>query len=112
MGYHNIFGYDLSTGKEFRITTDPSRSGCPDIYGDIVMWGDCRNGNDDIYGYHMPPLVLSSEEQPVETIEIKTPVEKEPENGICVGTSLLLYSLFGGVLTSVITNCRRMKIDQ
>jgi beta propeller repeat protein len=38
---------------EFQITTDENSQWLPDIYGDIVVWTDDRNGNYDIYGYNL-----------------------------------------------------------
>ncbi len=43
------------TVQEFPICTDPNDQRDPDIYGDIVVWYDDRNGpsNEDIYGYNL-----------------------------------------------------------
>lgn len=43
---HNIYGYNLSTGAQFPISTDANRYSQPDICGDIVTWLDTR-GDDD-----------------------------------------------------------------
>ena len=55
MKYRNwdIYGYDLSALKEFRITTGESGRAHPAIYGNIVVWEDKRKGNWDIYGYDL-----------------------------------------------------------
>ena len=45
--------YDLSTKKEKRITTNPSASYYPAIYGNMIVWDDDRNGNWDIYVYDL-----------------------------------------------------------
>jgi beta propeller repeat protein len=50
-----IYMYDLSTGKERAICTDPNGQGEPAIYGDKIVWGDGRNGNGDIYMYQLGP---------------------------------------------------------
>ena len=52
-GNKDIYGYNLSTGEEFQITTDPEIQSEPAIYGDYVVWIDWRNGNWDIYGYNL-----------------------------------------------------------
>jgi beta propeller repeat protein len=39
--------------SEFQITADSSFQQCPAIYGNIVVWGDDRNGNWDIYEYDL-----------------------------------------------------------
>jgi len=36
-----------------QITTDPNHQLNPDIYGDIIVWTDNRNGNSDIYMYDL-----------------------------------------------------------
>lgn len=43
----------VNGSQEFRITTDRHSQCFPAIYGDIVVWEDDRNGNDDIYGYDL-----------------------------------------------------------
>ncbi|MBU7047596.1 MAG: hypothetical protein HXS54_14275 [Theionarchaea archaeon] len=52
-GNKDIYGYNLSTGEEFQITTDPEIQSEPAIYGDLVVWTDWRNRNRDIYGYNL-----------------------------------------------------------
>ncbi|HWQ50027.1 MAG TPA: PKD domain-containing protein [Methanosarcina sp.] len=52
-GNWDIYMYDLSTKKERRITTNPSDSYCPAIYGNRIVWMDLRNGNSDIYMYDL-----------------------------------------------------------
>jgi len=60
----NIYGYDMGPDGiygtlddigEFQITTDINGQYLPDIYGNIVVWQDYRNGllNSDIYGYNL-----------------------------------------------------------
>ena len=61
----NIYGCNLLTGRRFAIATAraraydkpgsviPEGSRRPAIYGDIVVWVDCRNGNEDIYGFNL-----------------------------------------------------------
>ena len=45
--------YDISTKKETQITTGPSDSLYPAIYGDRIVWDDNRNGNWDVYVYDL-----------------------------------------------------------
>lgn len=62
--YDIIYGYNLAHGKEF-IIADARWDECsfdqradiddstPAIYGDLVIWVDCRNGSPDIYGFNI-----------------------------------------------------------
>lgn len=64
-GYdENVYGYNFATGKKIAIAAaqyGPCRREFnliisikePAIYGDIVVWVDCRNGNKDIYGFNL-----------------------------------------------------------
>jgi TolB protein len=45
-----ILGYDLSTDRLLHISSGSRIMMFPEIYGDIVVWQDDRNGNADIYG--------------------------------------------------------------
>ena len=49
----DIYGYNLKTREEFRITADPSIQVNPAIYGNIIVWEDHRNRDWDIYGYNL-----------------------------------------------------------
>ena len=52
---HDIYGYNLSTGKEFVVTASKGRQQSPALCGEYVVWEDYRNGNWDIYGLHLRP---------------------------------------------------------
>ena len=53
-GHEEVFFFDRFLRKpEFQITTDPSNQWGTQIYDNIVIWKDSRNGNDDIYGYDL-----------------------------------------------------------
>ena len=45
----DIFGYNLTTQKEFQITDNPADQTAPAISGNIVVWQDNRSGTWDIY---------------------------------------------------------------
>jgi len=49
----DIFGYQISTGKEFAISTAAGDQVFPQISGDYVVWEDHRDGNADIYGFQI-----------------------------------------------------------
>lgn len=49
-GNADIYGYDMTTGKELVICNDTAQQVAPRISGDWVVWQDKRNGNWDIYG--------------------------------------------------------------
>jgi len=53
-GNWDIYGYDMSTGKEFPTCIHPAEQYSPTVSGDMVVWEDKRNGNDDIYGARLP----------------------------------------------------------
>ncbi|MHC4507773.1 MAG: hypothetical protein ACYTAO_02300 [Planctomycetota bacterium] len=48
-GNWDIFGYNLTTRREFQITADPHDQAHPAISGNIVVWQDNRDGNWQIY---------------------------------------------------------------
>ncbi len=45
----DIFGYNLTTQKEFQITDESHDQTNPAISGNVVVWQDNRNGNSEIY---------------------------------------------------------------
>ena len=58
----DIYAYQISSGKEFRITTDPAAQEQPFISGNLIVWEDKRNWDGetkteyqgvDIYGYDL-----------------------------------------------------------
>ena len=48
-GNWDIFGYNLTTGRRFRITDNPADQTNPAISGNTVVWQDNRDGNRQIY---------------------------------------------------------------
>jgi TolB protein len=46
----DIYGYDLTSRKEIRITTDLDRQAYPAVYNTTVVWVDYRGDSPDIYG--------------------------------------------------------------
>jgi beta propeller repeat protein len=49
VGNWDIYMYDLSTSKEYQITTNNSTQTNPDIYKDKIVWHDERNMGDNPY---------------------------------------------------------------
>ena len=57
-GNNDIFAYNIATGEERQITTDPASQWEAKISGDLIVWTDWRNDdgsrtNSDIYGYNI-----------------------------------------------------------
>jgi beta propeller repeat protein len=57
-GNWDIYAYDLASGKEFPVCTDPGPQDNPKISGNMIVWDDWRHDNGtrtncDIYGYDM-----------------------------------------------------------
>ncbi len=52
-GNSDIFGYQISTGTEFAISTAAGDQLSPRVSGDYVVWQDSRNGNADVYAYQL-----------------------------------------------------------
>lgn len=52
-GNSDIYAYNLSTGEEFQVTSNPYGQWAPDVSGNVIVWQDDRNGNLDIYGYNL-----------------------------------------------------------
>jgi beta propeller repeat protein len=49
----DIYGYNLLTGEEFQITTEPNSQVNPAIYKDTVIWIDRINIKHYVYGYSL-----------------------------------------------------------
>ncbi len=49
VGNWDIYMYDLSTSKEYQITTNNSKQVDPDIYKDKIVWRDERNMGENYY---------------------------------------------------------------
>ena len=52
-GNWDIYSYDLKTGVEKRLSSDPATQTSPAVCGPTVVWEDWRNGNPDIYSYDL-----------------------------------------------------------
>jgi beta propeller repeat protein len=57
-GNWDIYAYDLASGTEFPVCTDPGPQDNPRISGNIIVWDDWRHDNGtwtncDVYGYDM-----------------------------------------------------------
>ena len=52
-GNLDIFLRYMSNGTTVQITDEPSDQYDPAIWGDVIVWTDERNGNQDIYGYNL-----------------------------------------------------------
>ncbi len=52
-GALDIYGYKISTGEEFAVSTAAGDQIFPQVSGDYVVWEDHRDGNADIYGYQI-----------------------------------------------------------
>jgi len=57
-GNWDIFGYNLTTGRRFRITDNPADQTNPAVSGNTVVWQDNREGNSQIYAVVLdgPPV--------------------------------------------------------
>lgn len=69
--------YNLSTGTETQISSSGS-AGLPEIYGDIIVWHDSRNGNTDIYMF----TLASGEAPPLDDNDTETDTETNNETQI------------------------------
>jgi len=54
-GDYDIYGYNVTSGKELRVCLAAGDQTEPEISRGVVVWQDNRNGrtNDDIYGYNL-----------------------------------------------------------
>lgn len=48
-----VWGYSISQSAAFLISDAPGNKWEPDVFTNIVIWGDYRNDNWDIYGYNV-----------------------------------------------------------
>ncbi len=51
--WSEIWGYSISEGRAFMISGAPGNKWEPEVFKDVVVWGDYRNNNWDIYGYDL-----------------------------------------------------------
>ncbi|MHC4742429.1 MAG: hypothetical protein ACYS8Z_10985, partial [Planctomycetota bacterium] len=58
-GDWDIFAYNLTTHREFRITDDPHHQTNPAISGNLVVWQDNRDGPQNIYAVRLKGPVLA-----------------------------------------------------
>ena len=49
----DVYLYNLTSGEETAICTNPARQAQPWIWGNTVVWADGRNKNWDIYTYDL-----------------------------------------------------------
>jgi beta propeller repeat protein len=102
----DIYGYDLSTEEVFQITGGPNNQYAPAIYKNMVVWGDNRNFDADIYGCNLqlireigPAGSLSKKEEPPSSPELP-PDTPEPTfpisslSGISIISILVLSMVY------------------
>jgi beta propeller repeat protein len=77
-GNWDIYGYDLSSGTEFPISTATGDQTQPVIAGNWVAWQDNRSGNWDIYAYNLTTH---------ETVQV-TSHERDQIHPVISGTTL------------------------
>ncbi|MHC4574912.1 MAG: right-handed parallel beta-helix repeat-containing protein [Planctomycetota bacterium] len=46
-----VWRYSIARYQAFLVSGPPGNKWKPDVFGDVVIWGDCRSGDWDIYGY-------------------------------------------------------------
>ncbi len=49
-GDRDVYGYDLASGTEFKITGDSGDQDQPDVSNNVVVWTDRRGGDTDVRG--------------------------------------------------------------
>ena len=94
--------HDLSTGIETPVTADTAFQTRQDIYGDIVVWMDDRNGNWDIY-----MAELSDSSTPSDAI-----VQAENIKSIIADASQIPTSDFDGATDHVKENRRKALLNR
>jgi beta propeller repeat protein len=91
-GNEDIFGYDLSTEKEFQITSNKNSQKSPAIYKNMVVWEDNRHNHWDIYGTDISTLFSSGKSVSRASLFIK---EYALKTAIVAGIFLSLFLLCG-----------------
>lgn len=64
-GNWDIYGYNLTTKKEFQITDDPADQTNPAISGDTVVWQDRRTGVSTIYAVYLSGADIADSPTPL-----------------------------------------------
>jgi beta propeller repeat protein len=97
--------YDISTGKESPVVTDPAGQTNPVVEGNYIIWEDRRAGNLDIYMYD----ISNGKEIPVciDPSPQKTPAISDGRivwaDGRIKGTNIFIYDIATGQEKTVST---------
>ncbi|MBU1092708.1 hypothetical protein KJ836_03525 [Patescibacteria group bacterium] len=106
----DIYMYDLSTGVETQITTNPKEQRYPNIYGDKIVWEDYRNNNldnnSDIYMYDLSngietQITTDESSQTFPTIDNNRIIWTDNRNG---NSDIYMYDLFTNEEIQITTN--------
>jgi len=90
--------YNINTGQESPVVTDPAEQSNPAIEGNYIVWEDRRSGNLDIYMYDLStgktiPIVTDTSPQKDPAISNGRVVWTDGRN---TGTNIFIYDIAKG----------------
>ncbi|MBU7045437.1 MAG: hypothetical protein HXS54_03290 [Theionarchaea archaeon] len=92
-GNHDIYGYNMKTEEEFRVTYDPCNQGHPAVYGDYVVWVNTENDDNRtfyyIYGCNLSALPSTLSALPSTPAPASSQLTSHEILYICVAAILL-----------------------
>jgi len=105
-GNPDIYMYRISTGEEIPVCTSNYLQAMPNIYQDIIVWGDERNGDYDVYMFDIStgqesPVCIAPDMQRLPKIYRNNIVWKDSRSDGLMFPDIYMYDYVSGVETHI-----------